>query len=94
MEVQHGTLTPLIFSANGCMGPECTTYHKSLADKIVQKSGERYADVINIIRCKLSFIILRAAILCIRGSRRHTAENLVTIGDDFNLIASDAGMQS
>ena len=74
------------------MCPECTTYYKSLADKIAQKTGEQYADVKNMIRYKLSFIILCASILCIRDSRRHTVDNLVTIGDDFNLIASDAGM--
>ena len=94
VDVEHGTLTPLIFTVNGCMGPECATFHKSLADKIAQKSGEKYADVINIIRCKLSYIILRSAILCLRGSRSHTSNNnLVSIGDDFGIYATDVRLK-
>lgn len=87
MNIEHGTFTPLIFTTNGCMGPECSTYHKSIADKISEKTGESYADVISYIRCKLSFLLLRSTLLCIRGSRRpREADNLVTVGDDFVMI--------
>ena len=64
MNIEHGTFTPLIFTANGCMGPECSMFHKSIADKISEKTGESYANVISFIRCKLAFILLRSAILC------------------------------
>ena len=42
MEVEHGTFTPLIFTVKGVMGSECRTYHKILAGKIAEKTGERY----------------------------------------------------
>ncbi len=88
MNIEHGTFTPLIFTANGCMGPECSMFHKSIADKISEKTGEAYSDVISFIRCKLSFILMRSAILCARGSRRpKNSDNLATIGDDFGLYA-------
>ena len=94
MDIEHGTLTPLIFTVNGCMGPECSQFHKNLADKISEKTGEPYADVMNFIRCKLSYIILRSAILCLRGSRRPTnSSNLVNVGDDFGLYANDLNLK-
>ena len=57
MNVEHGTMTPLIFTVNGSMGPECAQFHRCLADKISEKTGQSYSDVINYMRCKLSFII-------------------------------------
>ena len=51
------------------MGPECTAYHQNLADKIANNSGEQYSKVQYFIRSKLSFIIIRSAMLCLRGSR-------------------------
>ena len=68
MQVEQGTLTPLVFTATGCMGPEATTYHKTLAEKLSVKTGEKYKDVINFILCKLSIITVRSALLCLRGS--------------------------
>ena len=39
-----------------------------MAEKIAKQFDESYEKVITIIRCKLSFIILRSTLLCIRGS--------------------------
>ena len=61
--------TPLVFTITGIMGPECLQFHKSLAEKLAKKSGERYSDVMNYIRCKLSFMCVRSSLLCLRGSR-------------------------
>ena len=40
-----------------------------MAEKIAKKFNESYEKVITVTRCKLSFIILRSALFCIRGSR-------------------------
>ena len=92
MNVEHGTLTPLVFSFNGSMGSEYMQFHKCLASKIAMKSGQPYANVIRMIRCKISFLLLRAAILCLRGSRVTYHENLCAVGDDFSLYAVELGM--
>ena len=42
MQVEHGSFTPLVFSVNGGMAPECEKFHKHLAEKIAEKSGEKY----------------------------------------------------
>ena len=69
LEVEHGVFTPLIFSTTGGMGREATTFYKRLADKIATKQKTSYSKVMGWLRCRVSFAILRSAILCIRGSR-------------------------
>ena len=78
MNVEHGTFTPLVFSVTGGEGPETSTFHKYLASKISQKSEERYERVLTLIRCKLSFLILRSVLACIRGSRSYSSSNAMT----------------
>ena len=76
------------FSVKGCMGPECAVYHKYFADRIAEKTGEQYNKIISYIRTKLSFIILRSALLCIRGSRR-TTKSTSDVGGDYGLYATE-----
>ena len=81
MNIEHGTFTPLVFSVCGSLGPECSKFHKHLANKISMKSGEPYEKIFSIIRCRLSFLILRASLMCIRGSR--SASRPTAPVDDF-----------
>ena len=53
IQVEHGTLTPLIFTTSGAMGHECQKFHKELALKISTKNGDRYDDVMRYIRVKI-----------------------------------------
>ena len=69
LEIEHAVLTPLVFSTTGGMGRECQTFYKRLADMLSCKRDLPYSSVMGWLRCKLSFAILRSAILCIRGSR-------------------------
>ena len=59
----------LVLSITGGMGREAETFYKRLADGISRKERKEYFVVMGWIRCRLSFAILRSAILCIRGSR-------------------------
>ncbi len=68
-EVEHGVFTPLVLSATGGMGREAETFYKRLADGISRKEQKAYSIIMGWIRRRLSFAILRSAILCIRGSR-------------------------
>ena len=69
LEVKHGVFTPLILSTTGGMGREAQTFYKRLADLLSHKRNVPYSSIIGWLRCKLSFAILRSAVLCIRGSR-------------------------
>ena len=67
--VEHGSFTPLVFSACGGMGREATVAVKKLATALATKRNENYCHVISWMRCCLSFSLARSAIRCVRGSR-------------------------
>ena len=75
MEVEHGSFTPLVFAATGGMGPAATTFYKRLASMIAKKHNQDYARIINWMRCRLRFSLLRSSIVAIRGSRSTSAGN-------------------
>jgi hypothetical protein len=94
MSVEHGTFTPLVFALNGVMSPECEKYHQHLASRIAEKTQQRYSAVMNMIRAKLSFMVLRACLMCVRGSRSHvTADrnaNDAEVPDDYGRAVRDS----
>ena len=75
LEVEQGTFTLLFFNTTGGMSDEC---QRRLAELLAVKKQESYASVIAWIRTRVSFAILRSALVCLRGSgcRRRTTPNL------------------
>ena len=69
LEVEQGTFTPLVFTATRGMPDECQRYHSRLAAVISAKKQENYATTMSWIRTKVSFAILRTALVCLRGTR-------------------------
>ena len=90
LEVEQASFTPLVFTTTGGMGRECLRYHSRLAELISIKKGEDYAKTLTWIRGKVSFSILRSALLCLRGSRsiRRRATNVKDIDVDVELARS------
>ena len=80
LEVERGTFTPLVFTTTGGMSNECQRYHSRLAELLAVKKKESYASTSTIawIRTRVSFAILRSALVCLRGSRsrRRTTPNI------------------
>ena len=68
-EIEHGCFSPLVFSASGGMGPTAKVVYKKLASMIATKHNQCYSHTLNWLRCRLSFSLLRSAIMCLRGSR-------------------------
>ena len=81
MEIEQGTFTPLVFSTTGGMTEECKRYHSRLAQLLAMKKGEHYSTTIAWVRTKVSFAILRSALLCLRGSRTIRRRNNLNIND-------------
>ena len=69
MDIEQGTFTPLVFSTTGGMGEECYRFHSRLAELLAIKKGETYATTMSWIRARVSFALLRGALVCLRGSR-------------------------
>ena len=68
-EVEPGCFTPLVFSTSGGLGPAAETFNKRLASLIAEKHDQPYSLTIFWLHAKLSFSLLRSAIMCLRGSR-------------------------
>ena len=89
-DIGQGTFTPLIFTTTGGMGEECRRYHSRLAELLANKKGEAYSKTMTWIRAKISFSILRSALLCLRGSRvlRRVHCNAKDIDLDIETVAA------
>ena len=68
-EVELGCFTPLVFFTSGGLGPAAKAFYKRLASLIAEKHDQPYSLTLFWHRAKLSFSLLRSAIMCLRGSR-------------------------
>ena len=85
LEVEQATFTPLVFSPTGGMAVECKRYHSRLAELVATKKGESYATTMSWIRTRVSFALLRSALLCLRGSRATRRVHLELSNIDFGI---------
>ena len=69
INVEHGTLTPLVFTCFGGASVECAHFYNRLSDKLSEKRNISTSQARAWVRTKLSFCLLNATNLCIRGSR-------------------------
>ena len=68
--MECGSFTPLVFSAfGGLAGREATIFYSRLADLLSKNHGTPYTKTLSLMRCFISFSLLRSAILAIRGSK-------------------------
>ena len=67
--VEHGSFTPIAFSALGGCGVETSRFISKLVEKVAMKKDMETSIVANYIRSKVSFELIRSQIACIRGSR-------------------------
>ena len=82
---------PLVFSISGGMGPIATT----VASLIAEKQNHPYSSTQFWLRCKLSFSLLRSAVMCIRGSRSsyHRPTNMFIEGIDLSCSCRKQDLQ-
>ena len=93
LQTEKGSFVPMIFTTSGGMGPACKNMLKRLAQKIAEKRGESYPDVINHIRTRIRFSLLRGVLIALTGERgtpsnRHekTREDHDMYNVNFNLV--------
>ena len=68
-ESRHCSFTPLCLTIDGLVGTEMKTFLQRLADRLSTIWELHYSLTMNWVRTKLSFALLRATNLCIRGTR-------------------------
>ena len=67
--MEKATFTPLVFTATGGMAPECTRYHKKIAELISSKTKEEYSHVMNHMRQRIRFTLLKSTLVAIHEER-------------------------
>ena len=91
IQVEKGSFTPIVMSTFGGMGVEAKKFHKRIATLISEKRNERYSDVMNYLRMRLRFSILRSVLTAVRGvrgkSKKETVAPISTLS--FNLIENN-----
>ena len=83
LQIDHGTITLLMFLINGSMGRECQKFYSHFAQMLSEKRDHPQSISSNWIRTKVSFGLLTWSMLCLRGSRtvcRKTAEFETDVG--------------
>ena len=70
------------------MSPRATNFHQRVAKMVSEKRQESYSDVINVMRTKLAFVLLRSVLISVRGARGKKCNIPVTPVSctSFNLI--------
>ena len=84
LEIEHGSFTPLVFSATGGMGRECTKFISRLAEMMASKQDKPYSEVITWMRQKLSIGLCKAVGICLRGSRSVFCKKDLNINEDIS----------
>ena len=70
VEARHATFAPFVESVDGVLGREARMFVNHLGDSIADMWKKSHSEVTGWVRAKMSFAILRATNLCLRGSRR------------------------
>ena len=91
IQVEKASFTPIVVSTFGGMGKEAESFHKRLAVLIAEKRNEAYSHVVNYIRTRLRFCLLKSVLTCLRGVRGKLAKETITPVSNlsFNLIQFD-----
>ena len=86
VQMEKGTFTPIMMSTSGGVGNKAERRHKRIASLIAKKRRESYAGVLNYIRTRLRFCLLKSVIIAIRGFRgKRFKENTTPISSlSFN----------
>ena len=70
VEARRASFSPLVISVDGVLAREARYFVKRMAEKLSLKWSKPYSEVMGWVRASLSFVVLRATNLCLRGSRR------------------------
>ena len=69
LNVERGSFTPAVFLTTGGMSPECKRFVNRLAELYAIKKKYQYQEVVQYIRTKIRFALLRSCLIALRGFR-------------------------
>ncbi|KAG0729126.1 hypothetical protein GWK47_030959 [Chionoecetes opilio] len=90
--VDQGSFTPLVFTTSGGMGPKAKCFYSRLADVMAEKKHQPRSHVVAWMRCRLSFSLLRSALLYLRGTRYSAPTTIDIAGLDYQATVVESGI--
>jgi len=95
LNVEHGSFTPLVMTANGGFSRECSTFYSLLADMIATKRKQHVSVVSAWLKRKLMFSLINSVVLCLRGSRSIFNDNAIasSLTNDINVSEKITNIQ-
>ena len=69
VEARRGSFSPFVVSVDGFVGVEASCVLRRVGEALSWKWGKSYGQVMDWVRSSLSFSVIRATGLCLRGSR-------------------------
>jgi hypothetical protein len=88
IDIEGGSFTPLVFGSMGGTGKECDKFLERLADLLSTKTNSDYSKTIAWIRCKLSILLVRSALVCLRGTRKWYTQTTGEINPEMSCITA------
>ena len=92
LQIEKASFVPLVYTTTGGMSKQCEKTHKRIAELIANKKNESYSDVINHLRTRLRFALLKSILVAVRGVRGksyHKSEDNMN-NTNFNMIPNVA----
>ena len=94
LTVEKASFTPLVYTTFGGWGPQAVKYHKRLAELISKKRNEDYKHVINHLRTRIRFSLLRSVLVAVRGERGKRFQTQPLSSVAFNMIPDAMSYES
>ena len=91
--VDQGSFTPLVFTTSGGMGPKAKCFYSRLAELISEKKKQPRNYIVAWMRCRLSFSLLRSALLCLRGTRYSAPKSTNIHCMDYEATVVESGIR-
>ncbi|XP_050708600.1 uncharacterized protein LOC126993508 [Eriocheir sinensis] len=88
--VDQGSFTPVVFTTSGGMGPRAQSFYARLAETLADKKQQPRSSVVAWMRCRLSFSLLRSALVCLRGTRSPAPKTTRIADLDFEATVVDS----
>ena len=82
-QVDQGSFTPLVFTTSGGMGPMAKRFYARLAETLAEKKQQPKSYIVAWMRCRLSFSLLRSALICLRGTRSSIPRQITVANFDY-----------
>ena len=90
IEIEYGSVTPLVISAAGGIGRECKKFYSRFTELISSKRDSSYSIAVAWIRTKITFSLINSLEICLRGSRSIFCNDSFEKSLDRNIHASEA----